>query len=120
MVSPPSWQEALRLFLEWARENHVGPLQTFILAISVVGLFFFARFVRSAKNVVNDVHHVYEKALEDQKKAADSLRSEVSALRRQRRVLLEELEDERKVKEDLLRTLARYRAEKAAAPPAQE
>lgn len=119
-MTPPSWQEALRLFLDWARENHVGPLQTAILAFSLVGLFFFARFVRGARRVVDDVHRVYEKALEDQKKAADSLRSEVTDLRSQRRLLLDELEDERKLKEDLLRTLAKMRAERASLPPTQE
>lgn len=106
--------ESVKLLIEWARENKLGPLQTVSMVGGVVGLFFFSRFVRSAKKVVTDVHHVYEQALEDAEKAALSLRSQLEAERQANKRLLDEIEAERKVKEDLLRTLARVRAKAAA------
>jgi cell division protein FtsB len=102
--------EALKFVLEWARANHITPLNTFISACGVVGLFFFSRFVRSAKKVVTDVHNVYAQALEDEKKLGARLRERNESLEHQRHLLVDELEAERRIKEDLLRTLARMRA----------
>ena len=102
--------EALKLALEWARANHITPLNTFISACGVVGVFFFSRFVRSAKKVVTDVHNVYAQALEDEKKLGARLRQRNESLEQQRHLLVDELESERRIKEDLLRTLARMRA----------
>lgn len=115
--SPMEW---LKFMLDWARENKIGPLQTVFMVGGVMSLVFFSRFVRGAKRVVNDVHHVYEQALRDEKQHAARLREELDRAIASRRALADELEAERKVKEDLLRTLARLRAKMAAKPASDE
>jgi hypothetical protein len=107
--APVSWLEGAKFALEWARENHLGPLQTVTMAVGVVGLVAASRFVKSAKNVVGDVHHVYEQALADQKRAADELREELERANASRRLLASELEAERKEKEDAFRKLSKLR-----------
>jgi hypothetical protein len=105
--------EALRLALEWARANHVSPLNAFISVSGVVGIFFFSKFVRGARKVIADVHNVYAQALEDEKRLSQRLRERNEGLEQVRHMLVDELESERRVKEDLLRTLARMRATSA-------
>lgn len=113
-VSVFSPMEALKLALEWARENNVNPLNTLISVMGIIGLLFFSRFVRGAKKVVTDVHNVYQQALEDEKKASARLRARIEHLEEQRHRLTDELEADRRVKEELLRTLARMRATAAS------
>lgn len=98
--------EAVTLLVEWAKTHGIGPLQTVTMALGVFGLFALSKFVGRAKEVVGNVHHVYEQALADARKELDNERS-------RRRTLLAELEAERTIKEDLLRKLATLRAEKA-------
>lgn len=108
--------EALQLFFEWAKESKLGPLQTVSMAAGITLLWVASRFVRSAKKIVGGVHHVYEQALEDQKKVAAGLRRELARSTLNQRRLLDELETERRLRQDLLRDLARYRAEQAQGP----
>lgn len=105
--------EAVRLAFEWARENHLTPLNTVITVGGIACVFFLASMSRGAKRIVRDVHSVYAQALEDQKRAAQALRAENEKLAAARAVLLDDLERERVVKEEALRAVARLR-EKAA------
>lgn len=112
-MSELSVSEAVRLALEWARENRLTPLNTAVTVAGIGGVFLLARLSRSARRVVADVHAVYAQALEDQKRAAERLRAENERLAAARAALSDELEHERRVKEDALRTLARVRAQAA-------
>ena len=109
MSEPVSVLDAARLALEWARSHDIGPLQTVTMAVAVVGLFAASKFVRSAKTVVGGVHNVYEQALTDQKRIAEDLRAELERCQAARRLIADELETERRVKEDALRRLSKLR-----------
>lgn len=109
-MSELSAAEAVRLALQWAKENHITPLNTAITVAGVAGVFFLARLSRGARRIVNDVHKVYEQALEDEKRASERLRIELDRVHASRTYLLDELEHERRIKEDLLRTVAKTRA----------
>lgn len=105
--------EAVRLAFEWGKANHLSPLNLAITVAGVGGVFLLARLSRGARRLVADVHAVYAQALEDQKRAAERLRAENERLVSLRAALAEELETERRVKEEVLRTLARLRAQAA-------
>lgn len=104
--------EAVELFLQWAKAHNLGPLQTVSMLVGVVLLFIASRFVRSAKTVVGGVHSVYEQALEDQKRTADDLRAQLELERIKRKELQVELEEERTLKENLLRRIAKMRTKR--------
>lgn len=111
--------DSMRLFLEWAKEHHLGPLQTVSLLFGIVFLLAMSKFVRKAKDVVGGVHHVYEQALEDQKKAAQDLREQLQAAVAARRRVAKDLEKCRTERDELLAELRGYR-QRPKLPPTGE